>query len=356
MIIEKDKLLQALKQAMPGVETGTSIIDGSDTFVIKDGAVHSYNDAISVSVPLPEAGELEGVVKANEFYNFISKLTGAETVNITEGEGEWVINIPEKIDAHFKLLDVRVSEYLEGMNIPSLEYSPLPEAFNSALRLCRIGNNPSMYTGIFVGGGVMLSTDGIRANQYIFPDVEIEVPFQIEDDAANELFKLEDVIEYSVSEAWVHFRTSSGSVFSCKRKDEQSYISTQIIELIEAHKQEDGDVSNTFAKGMVDAVKRVATMSVSVADNDAVGLRIEKARVVVESTRSTGKITEYVPFETPFEAEIEPLVIWVDPDYIIAAASSAPDFYIKKVNGQTNLVFTNADFTQIVSTYTTLAE
>ena len=49
--IEKAKLLSAMSKALPGVEKGNSIIEGADTFVLSNNAIHSYNDNISVSVP-----------------------------------------------------------------------------------------------------------------------------------------------------------------------------------------------------------------------------------------------------------------------------------------------------------------
>lgn len=59
MVIQKKELLDSLKACMPGIETGSAVLQGADSFVFHDGKIFTYNDSISVTVPIKNDGLLE---------------------------------------------------------------------------------------------------------------------------------------------------------------------------------------------------------------------------------------------------------------------------------------------------------
>ena len=58
---------------MPGVEKGSTIIEGADAFLFSGGYIHTYNNYISVSVPF-DAGGFECSIRAAAFYKLIQKI------------------------------------------------------------------------------------------------------------------------------------------------------------------------------------------------------------------------------------------------------------------------------------------
>ena len=50
MIVQKKALMESLKMAMPGIETGNSTLSGADAFIFHSGRIYSYNDLISVAI------------------------------------------------------------------------------------------------------------------------------------------------------------------------------------------------------------------------------------------------------------------------------------------------------------------
>ena len=93
MKIQKKELLDILSKCMPGVETGKNSIEGANTFIFTRGNVFTFNDSISVTVPLKLSGlmdELEGVVSANEFYKIIQKMPKDE-IEIESSEKSWYL-------------------------------------------------------------------------------------------------------------------------------------------------------------------------------------------------------------------------------------------------------------------------
>ena len=82
MTIDRKQLLESLKFAMPGIETGTVTLQGADTFIFYNGKIYTYNDSVSVCVPISQIGlieeNIEGAVKAEEFFKVISKFPSDE--------------------------------------------------------------------------------------------------------------------------------------------------------------------------------------------------------------------------------------------------------------------------------------
>ena len=59
MKIQKKELLEILSKCMPGVETGKNSIEGANTFIFTKGNVFTFNDSISVTVPLKLSGLMD---------------------------------------------------------------------------------------------------------------------------------------------------------------------------------------------------------------------------------------------------------------------------------------------------------
>ena len=78
MTVQKKQLVESLKLAMPGIESGNVVLQGSDTFIFHNGKSFTYNDSMAVSIPIEQTGlveeDIEGAVKADEFFKVVSKL------------------------------------------------------------------------------------------------------------------------------------------------------------------------------------------------------------------------------------------------------------------------------------------
>ena len=87
-------LSSVLTVAMPGIETGNSTLSGADAFIFHSGRIYSYNDLISVAVPIEQAGlveeSIEGAVHADEFFKVISKFPSDE-IEFEVAEKKWVL-------------------------------------------------------------------------------------------------------------------------------------------------------------------------------------------------------------------------------------------------------------------------
>ena len=84
MKIKRTDLLDHLRMVMPGVETGKSILEGADTFVFTHDGIFSYNDSISVSIPIDTG--INGAVKSKEFFNLLSTIEHEHYLSLKDTE------------------------------------------------------------------------------------------------------------------------------------------------------------------------------------------------------------------------------------------------------------------------------
>jgi hypothetical protein len=352
MKVQKNTLLGAMKHCLPGVEKGNSLIEGADTFVFGHDAIHSYNDGVSVSASFPTE-ELSGAVKSLDFFKLINKLP-AEEIEIIATDGKWEIKTG-KIEAEITLVNSKISEYISQLNVNGLEWAPLPTDFFEAVRLSKIGCNHSINRGIYVNEKTVMSTDTIRINHY---NLSVAMPiFWLDDPAVTELMKLDNIIDYCVQPAWVHFRNSTGVIFSCKRKADNQYPFQPLTGHVNNHVKKDEDVIYKLPPNLNEVVDRVSVMSNTIREQAAVKMIINRTNITIQSSRSSGRIKEVIEFPEPLEnfPDDRNVDMWVEPSFLIEAAKKVTGFFIREYSTgkgvQKNLVFFNDKYTQIVATF-----
>lgn len=353
MNVKRKDLQIALQRCLPGVETGNALLSGADSFIFKDGMIHSYNDNISVSVPfvVPEEEiQLEGAVKAKEFYAIVSKLP-SDDIKIAINDGVWNMK-SGAANVELNMLESGILEHIQGIST-TIDWKPLPVRFLEALQQCKIGCNRSAMSGIYASGNFMVSTDEMTINQYAM-DKEVD-PFWIADPAAGELMKLAKLAEYALSTSWAQFKTAEGTMFSCKRLQHDKFPFDKIQTLIANHAQQDGDVSTALPDKLLGAVERAAGLSMDIDSFDAVKLTVSKTNIEVHSQRSTGKYTEKVTWDKPIEQEFEPVVLYVAYSMIGYGLKRSKNIYIKQTQkGESiikRVVFKGEHFVNLVSTF-----
>lgn len=351
MKIQKTELIEAVKKVMPGVEKGSTIIEGADSVVLTGKTIHSYNDSISVSVPF-DSGEVSGVFKGNEFFKLIQKLPedGMELTPMENG-----IQIQSGgVTAELNLITADIIDYIKSMKVDEWGrvWNELPEDFWEGIRLCKINCSTSPNRGIFSAGSktegnLLISADGIRLNYYhLSGPVEL---FWIDDPAWAELVRLPGKIkEYSVDECWVHFRAEDGVIFSAKRKDEAYYPLEKLISIEETIKIEKSDIAVPFPKGIEKAIDRVAVLSEDINSFSAITVKIHKNKMVVESSRVSGKIKETLELPDGKYPEVE---FKADADFLLEAVKKVSSFYFKNKEVP-SILFHSDNFTQILATVT----
>jgi hypothetical protein len=355
MNINRNEFLTAMKQAMPGVESGNTILQGADTFIFHDGFIHTYNDTISVSVHFPitnKAGEnISAAIKAKDFYDLISRYEG-DTISIIPKSDMWIVK-SENARAELTLLENNLIERIQGITNGKFKWATIPERFFEGLAICNF-KSQSQLSGVYCSDKNIISTDNLKVNQYTL-DNDIVTSFWINNDAVTELLKLNNVKKYYVSDSWAHFQTEDKTIFSCKRLAQDNYPYTKVIDFIESHKKEKGDISNELPNKLIDAVNRAAALSQNIESFDTVKLTFTRDNIEVFSQRPSGKYTENVLWEKPFKKDISPISIYVDYSMIQNGIKYSKSFYLKNTTVQekmkTRVIFVSEFGIQLISTF-----
>lgn len=351
MTIDKVKLLSALKQVLPGVDTGTTLINGADSFVFYNGRIYTFNDFISVSIPFETEKPLNGSVKAMDFFSLISKLSDKE-LKLAESDSSWLIK-SGNIKVEFTVMQSAMMDYIKKLIPEEIVWNPVPADFFKFMKYCILSKNYSNLSGIFVNDTVMVSTDEMRINY--FPIKSSMNPFWISMESVKELLNMEGIEEYSITDSWVNFKNKEGVLFSCKKLNTEKYPISTVTALIEQHSKVETDVSGELPSLLPEAVNRASSLATDIDNYNAVKLEFTKGHISVSSERASGKYQEKVSWDKKPDKDFDPVTIYIDYNMINSGLSIFKKFYIKKTVNKSNkevtrFIFENESGIQLVST------
>ncbi len=356
MKINRVEFINALKQVMPGIESDSVLLEGSDTFIFHNGFIHTYNDNISVSIPFTITDKndkpVSGAIKAKDFYNLLNRYSG-DSIHLIPKKDKWILKSENAI-AELTLLENNLISRVNTLFEDKIKYTAIPEKLIEGLSICLFSSNKSVLAGIFIENDTIVSTDEIRINYYKM-DTSINNSFWLTDDAIKELIKLNNLKHINVSDSWVHFKTEDKTIFSCKRLNQENYPIKMILDLVERNQKEKTDISNKLPEGLMSAINRAAALSTNIESFDTIKLTFSNENIEVYSERTSGKYTETVAWEKPLKKEIEPISIFVDYAMIENGIKYSKSFYLKRTKDQKKesmkIIFSNPNGIQLIKTF-----
>lgn len=211
--MNKSELLKALEKVKSGLAQKEAI-EQSTSFAFMDNRVVTYNDEISISHPISNLG-IQGAIQADKLYGFLNKVTKDEieiqsTNNqliITSGRSKAGLAIQQEI--RLPLDEITTAD----------QWEPVPDNFMDALKFtvlsCSNDMSRPVLTCVHVNGqGVVESCDNYRLSVYELGST-LPSTFLLPANSAKELIKFKPN-QMAVTEAWAHFKTEAGTVFSCR--------------------------------------------------------------------------------------------------------------------------------------------
>jgi len=217
MKIKKAELQKALELVKPGL-AGKELIEQSTSFAFMGNRVVTYNDEISMSVPLVEGFNLTGAVKAEELYKLLTKLKGDEiTLELTENEIQITCGKQRaglSIQAEIKL----PLEELGDIG----KFSPLPKTFQESLKFVYPSAGTDMVHPVLTcvhitPDGWMEASDGFRVSRMdVGEDLPIKTNLLIPASMVRNILALGECTISTGKTGWVHFLNKEGTMLSCR--------------------------------------------------------------------------------------------------------------------------------------------
>ena len=339
MTIQRKELLESLKQCMPGIETGSAVLQGADSFVFHNGRIFTYNDSISVTVPIRNEGlleeGLEGCVKAEEFFKIISKFPADEIKFSVTEQGTWLLKCG-KARAEMSLINFDFETRLKNIAPVEDAWISLNDDFIVGVNACKMSVNKSQFSGICFEGNDVISTDGNEMNCYTMKGVELP-KFWISDNSANELLKLRKLVAVQLQETWVHFKSEDDTMFSIKTLNSELYPVEKLRNIMNTSNPEKAKLHTKFPKDLFNAIDRAVSFGMNVHDNLVVRLEISKEKIEVSSERSAGKYNEKVAWEEKINEDFESFIVYVDVNMMQFVAQRTLEFFLLEgpiINGK----------------------
>jgi len=211
---EFKSLLESLKSGLSGNKETT---EQSNCFAFTEDRIYTYNDEISVSIPNPI--EFEGAIYSQELLALLNKIDTAE-IEIEYNDKE--LNIKSGRTKAGIVLQKEIEMPIQEINIPE-KWLKLPSDFIEALKTCIFSTSSDesiILNNIDCSKNILQSSDNERATRFTISS-KLRKSFLIPAGSARELCRILDISSYTVDEDWIHFKTSTELIFSCRTSNEE---------------------------------------------------------------------------------------------------------------------------------------
>jgi hypothetical protein len=303
------RLLAALQAVSPGLAP-REIVEQSAHFILRRGRVWTYNDEVLCSHPLPDFAEhVEGAVPAEQLLAYLAKIAGAD-IEMTIRPGVLKISGPRGY-AKLRLkgpADIIVAA-IDQVERPGT-WAKLPEAFCeavAAVAACASKNHKDEFKRTVVH----LHPEWVEAcDNYRMCRRDLETG--VGEGALVRATSLEPIAARGVTELsetanWLHFRSPSGAVLSCRRfagpyddlgkfldaKGEPFTFPDGLRERVQ--------ITNIFAKDNPEEIRRLT-------------ISLGPAKLEVEGRGASGRAVEWL---APVDYQGPPLKFTIEPKVLL---------------------------------------
>jgi hypothetical protein len=295
--IKTSELISALSKIKSGIST-RGVVDGFGNYSLDDDFVRTYNDHICISYPFKTG--VVASVKAENLNAVLSKID-VENIELSVVDNSLLINGGNTKAGLIKTEGVK--------HIPiNGEWKDLPEDFLHGLSLCSFSAADTMSMGILycihVNRKKLYSSDNYRISKYELSK-EIRDTFLIPAKSAEEVSKFK-VTKYLLDESWVHFKSDTGVIFSCRivngiYKDVDRFFEVEGKEFV-----------------LPENIKKYVDSSLVMADGKRefekkIEMTLSKDQIILRGETETGWIESKVPcqldLEESFKVTINPVFL-----------------------------------------------
>ena len=351
MTINRKQLLESLKFAMPGIENGNVTLQGADTFIFSNGNIYTYNDSVSVCVPISQTGlieeNIEGAVKAEEFFKVISKFPSDEINFAVTQNDSWILK-SGKAKVEMTLIKFDYQTRIKEIE-PKEEWVSLNDEFISGVTICKMAVNKTPMNGVYVKGSNIVSTDGWQMNRFKMEKTELP-EFWISDSSVDELLKIKSFEEMQLNGNWVNFKTKDGLIISLKTLNTSQFPYSKVEKLLEVSQPKETDFHSKFPQELFNVIDRATSFGIDISERVAVRLVLSKDNIEVSSERASGKYSEKVDWEEKPTQEFEPITIYVDATMMEFIAKRSLEFYLYTSTSVPRMLFVTSQSIHLMST------
>jgi len=281
MKVGREKLLNQLEAVLPGL-SAREVIEQSSCFIfnVAKKTVTTFNDEVACTFKC--CISMEGAVQALPLVAILRKLR-EKTIEITIGDGELLIKGKNRRVGVAMEKDILLK--LDSIEIPK-KWKQLPEDFANAISMVQecVGKDEEQFatTCIHIHPKWIESCDNYQAARYRIKTNVTEATL-VRRDSLKCVLSL-DMIEFSETKTWIHFRNTAGLVLSCRRFVEDFPDITPVLKV--------NGTPTVLPKGLKEATEKAEIFSAENADYNQVTIQLKKDKLKITGRGTYGWFSE----------------------------------------------------------------
>lgn len=283
MRINREEFLKQLESVVPGLPTKKTSIE-TPCFVFKDEIVSAFNGEIACSQK--SLLDIEGAAPAMPFISILHKLKEKELEIKLNDRGTQVL-IKTKSELSGINMEQDILSSIEAIDKPE-EWKKLPDNFADAISIVQpcAGSNDSLFvtTCVHITSKWVEACDMHHAARFRIK-TDVVKPILISKESLKHVILL-DMVEFSETKHWIHFKSSDGLVFSC-RYEIEDYPSDDITEVLKV-----GGNPLTLPKGLKETVEKAEVFSSENIEGSDVIVNIKKGKFKIAGIGTSGFYTK----------------------------------------------------------------
>ena len=283
MRVNRENFLKQLESVLPGLST-KEVIEQSSCFIFKDKTVNTYNDEIACSQK--SLLKIEGAVPAMPFISILRKLKEDE-LEMNTNENNSIIHIKAKQKNAGINMEQDILLPIEAVDKPK-KWKKLPDNFADAIAIVQpcAGTNEAQFvmTCVHIGPRWIEACDNHQVTRFRIK-TDVSKSILIRRESLKHIVSLE-MVEFSETKHWVHFRNSDGLILSCRHWVDD-YPSDDISEVLRVKGE-----PLTLPKGLKEAVEKAEIFSSENAEGSNVIVNIKKGKFKITGKGVSGWFTE----------------------------------------------------------------
>lgn len=277
--VNRDELLQQLEAVQPGLSP-KEVIEQSSCFAFKDGKVMTYNDEVACSHAC--CLKITGAVKAQPLLEMLRRMK-EEELEFLPSEEE--LRIKGKRRECGVRMEATIQLPIDNVE-PAKKWKRLPEGFADAISMVQTcastDQTEFVNTCIHINPHFVEACDNFQVSRY-YIDFDFKKATLVRRNSLKPVMGL-DVIEYSLTESWIHFRNADGLVISCRRWTDEYPDYGPFI----AAKGK----TTVLPKGLADAAEKAQVFSSENADENQVLVQLKPGALRITGRGASGWFRE----------------------------------------------------------------
>lgn len=301
MKVKTKELLNALDNCFPIINHNNELQE-LNSFIFYRNFIISYNEKVCILFPFNF--DIQGAVRAKEFYKILSKIE-QEDLDIIEEQSKYILKT-KNIKIEFDKLSISISNFLDSLIDMNKNWNSLDKEFKKGINNVLLSNFIDILEGVFIEKNIFYSTNRKIIKRYEVEQSIFEDSVWLNQSFCN-LIKDFDFNSYFLQNEWMFCKDDSGFIVCSKLLDKSKYP-IEVLKKIILNYDLEKLIWFNLPDGLIKALDRVSVFYEKDNNNMNVILNFNKNGIIVKGEQSFANYYEEIVWDSKIDKDINVLV------------------------------------------------